>query len=112
VDENGKVTYVTEGELRALHRKISEDPQPYSNVVPYHSFKRKDGKPLKPGKVTELVFDLLPTSYLFKKGHSIRIALASADKDHFAPSAFAPPVLKYYRDQEHSSHVTLPVIKR
>ncbi|MFC2165689.1 CocE/NonD family hydrolase, partial [Acidobacteriota bacterium] len=88
VDENGKVTYVTEGELRALHRKISEDPQPYSNIVPYHSFKRKDGKPLIPGNVTKLVFDLLPTSYLFKKGHSIRIALASADKDHFAPSAF------------------------
>jgi len=112
VDEKGKVTYVTEGELRALHRKISTDPQPYKNVVPYHSFKRKDGEPLIPGKVTKLVFDLLPTSYLFKKGHSIRIALASADKDHFAPSAFAPPVIKYYRDQGHSSHVTLPVIER
>jgi putative CocE/NonD family hydrolase len=111
VDPSGKVTYITEGQLRALHRKISEDHQPYTNVVPYHSFKRKDAKPLTPGKVTKLVFDLIPTSYLFKKGHSIRIALASADKDHFAPSAFAPPVIKFYRDQTHASHVSLPVIK-
>jgi putative CocE/NonD family hydrolase len=112
VDEKGKVTYVTEGELRALHRKISTDPQHYANVVPYHSFRRKDGEPLTPGKITKLVFDLLPTSYMFKKGHSLRIALASADIDHFAPSAFAPPVIRYYRDQVHCSHVTLPVIKR
>jgi len=112
VDEKGKVTYVTEGELRALHRKISTDPQPYRNVVPYHSFLRKDGEPLIPGEVTKLVFDLLPTSYLFEKGHSIRIALASADRDHFAPSAFAPPVITYYRDQSRSSHVILPVIQR
>ncbi|HNP31326.1 MAG TPA: CocE/NonD family hydrolase C-terminal non-catalytic domain-containing protein, partial [Nitrospirales bacterium] len=26
---------------------------------------------------------LLPTSYQFKKGHRIRIALTGADKDHF-----------------------------
>ncbi len=32
-----------------------------------------------------LTFDLLPTSYLFKRGHSIRLAVAGADADHFAP---------------------------
>ncbi|MDQ3818076.1 MAG: CocE/NonD family hydrolase, partial [Acidobacteriota bacterium] len=46
VDEKGRVTYVTEGELRALHRKVSKEAQPFKTLVPYHSFKRKDGAPL------------------------------------------------------------------
>ena len=110
--DNGKVQYVTEGELRALDRKISTDPAPYADVVPYHSYMRKDSEPIKPGQITELVFDLLPTSYLFKKGHAIRIALAGADKDHFHPPYFPPPTVTYYRETAHASHVTLPIVNR
>ena len=112
VGDNGKVQYVTEGELRALDRKISTDPAPYADVVPYHSYMRKDSEPIKPGQITELVFDLLPTSYLFKKGHAIRIALAGADKDHFHPPYFPPPTVTYYRETAHASHVTLPIVNR
>lgn len=112
VDEEGHVTYVTEGLLRAVHRKLSEKETPYRDVVPYRTFKREDAMPLVPGEIAELLFDLIPTSYLFKEGHSIRIALAGADKDHFFIPPGEPPVLWFYRNSVYSSHIDLPVIPR
>jgi putative CocE/NonD family hydrolase len=112
VDGKSKVTYVTEGELRAIHRKLSTDPPPYKQVGPYHSFKRADAMPLAPGQVAELVFGLQPTSYLFKRGHSIRVALAGADKDHFALLPGPPPTWEIQRNAAHASHIDLPVMPR
>jgi putative CocE/NonD family hydrolase len=112
VDEQGRVTYVTEGMLRAIHRKLSSRTPLYHDLVPYHSFNRADAAPLEPGEVTELAFDLLPTSYLFRAGHRVRLALAGADRDHFFVPPGEPPVLRFYRDSEHSSRIDLPVISR
>ncbi len=109
VDDAGKVTYVTEGELRALNRKVSGETPPYKDVVPYHSFLRKDAETLEPGRKSRLVFDLLPTSFLFKKGHRIRVALACADRDHFAPDHFPPPTVHFFRDKTGPSHLVLPI---
>jgi putative CocE/NonD family hydrolase len=113
VDQQGVVTYVTEGELRALHRKISADTPPYKIAVPYHSFKKKDAMPLVPGQVAELKFALQPTSVLIKKGHRLRIAIAGADKDTFVriPET-GVPVIKFARNQQHASWIELPVIGR
>jgi putative CocE/NonD family hydrolase len=110
VDPNGNVTYITEGVLRAIHRKQSPEEAPYRTPVPYRSFSREDAQPLVPGQVTELVFDLYPTSYQFKKGHSIRVALAGADKDHFAFVPEQPPTVRYYRSNAYPSHIDLPVM--
>ncbi len=112
VDPKGRVTYVTEGELRGIHRKISSEPPPYRQIGPYHSFKRRDAMPLLPGEITELTFEILPTSYLFKRGHSIRLALAGADRDHFALLPGPPPTLRFYRDSAHASRINLPVMTR
>lgn len=110
VDGDGAVHYVTEGLLRALHRRLSVAPPPYRDVVPYRSYKREDGSPLRPNEVTELVFDLLPTSYLFKQGHRIRIALAGADRDHFALIPSDPPTITVYRNDRSPSRLDLPVV--
>jgi putative CocE/NonD family hydrolase len=113
VEPTGHVTYVTEGELRALHRKVRAEEPPHKLVVPYHTFKREDAMPLVPGEVAELVFDLLPTSYLFKAGHSVRVAIAGADKDHFAlMETNPPPTLEFQRNQTYASAIELPVIPR
>ncbi len=113
VEETGKVTYITEGQLRAIHRKVSTDPPPYSLLVPYHSFKRKDAMPLVPGEVAELTFGLLPTSVLIKKGHRIRIAIAGHDKDTFARiPAEGTPVITVARNKLHASFVDLSVVQR
>jgi putative CocE/NonD family hydrolase len=113
VDENGRVTYITEGLLRALHRKISTGPQPYKLPIPYHSFKRKDAQPLVVGQTAEITFGLYPTSVLIKKGHRIRIAIAGADKDTFVRApAEGTPVITVARNKRYASFIDLPVVNR
>ena len=112
IDRGGRVSYVTEGELRAIDRKIDNDADHFCSLVPCHSFLRKDRAPLVPGEVVELRFDLLPTSYLFKSGHSIRLAIAGADEDHFASFPGAPPTVSIWHGESHRSCVELPVIAR
>lgn len=112
VDENGKVHYVTEGMLRAIQRKLSDETPPYKDVVPYHTYLSKDAMPLVPGEVAELKFDLLPVSYLFKKGHKIRIAISGADADHFRPMANNTPEIKIWHTEKYPSRIELPVIAK
>jgi len=113
VDESGKVIYVTEGQLRAIHRKVSADPPPYSLLVPYHTFKKKDAMLLVPCEVAELTFGLLPTSVLIRKGHRIRVAIAGHDKDTFARiPPEGTPVITVERNKQHASFIDLPVVQR
>jgi putative CocE/NonD family hydrolase len=113
VDESGRVTYVTEGQLRALHRKVSTDEPPYAMLVPYHSFKREDGALLVPGETAELKFGLHPTSVLVKKGHRLRIAIAGHDKDTFARiPAEGDPVVTIERNARFASCIDLPVVAK
>src|SRR5262249_18349152 len=113
VDEQGAVTYVTEGELRALQRKISPEPPPYKLAAPYHSFLKKDAMPLAAGEIAELKFGLQPTSVLIKKGHRLRIAVAGADKDTFARiPAEGSPTIRVSRNKGKASSIELPLISR
>lgn len=113
VDPSGRVTYVTEGQLRAIHRKVSTDPPPYRLPIPYHSFKEKDAQPLVPGELANLHFALLPTSVLIRQGHRIRLAIAGADKDTFPRiPAEGTPVITVARQSGRASFVELPVVGR
>jgi putative CocE/NonD family hydrolase len=112
MDQSGKVTYVTEGQLRAIHRKVSIDSPPYSQCVPYHSFKKKDSMPLVPGEIAELTFGLMPTSVLIKKGHRIRIAIAGHDKDTFVRIPLEQtPVITVARNRTNASFVDIPIVQ-
>ena len=82
IDETGKVTYVTEGQLRSLNRKVGANPA-YKQVGDWHSFNEVDASPLNTNKYEKISIDLYPTSYLFKKGHKLRIAIGGHDKEHF-----------------------------
>lgn len=95
VAPDGRVRYVTEGQLRLLHRA--------------RTFVRADGKPMMPGIVEAVAFDLLPTSYVFPSGHSLRIAISGADAGSFATPAFSqPPVYFIHRDARHASRLEIP----
>jgi hypothetical protein len=109
---DGTVHYVTEGELRALHRKISNEKAEIKMVGPYHSFLREDGQALVPGEVAELKFSMLPISYLFKKGHRVRIAIAGADADQFRNMTKDEPQYTIHRSFVHPSRVELPVVTK
>jgi putative CocE/NonD family hydrolase len=108
---DGQVKCVTDGQLRALHRKISDDPPPYTMFGPYHTFERNDAIPLVPGEVAEIAFDLLPISVRFEAGWRIRLAIAGADKDVFAPiPGCEAPEITVERNRQYASYIDLPII--
>lgn len=113
VETDGRVIYLTEGQLRGLHRKISMEQPPYAQPVPYHSFKRTDGEALTIGEVTEIRFGLLPISALIRKGARLRVALAGAD-DGLFPRTPAHGDLHWIveRSLGSLSGIILPVIER
>lgn len=115
VAPDGTVSYVTEGALRARHRRTA-DPQDSRLAlpgVPYRTFRCADAAPVPPGETVELAFGLQPTSYLFRAGHSVRIAIAGADRDHFALiPAGAPPTIDVVRERKGPSRIELPVVAR
>jgi len=112
VTPKGQVHYVTEGELRALHRKRqpAEAPTAPTTTIPHHTYRRADAAPLVPGEVVPLTLDLLPVSYQFKKGHRIRVAIAGADKDHFQLLDGPAPTWQIWHSPDRPSHIELPVV--
>lgn len=112
VDENGRVIYVTEGQLRALHRRVTSRRPPLALFVPHHSFLREDAVPLVPGEVAELRFGLLPTSCRIRRGHRLRVAIACHDKGTFAkiPDEGVPEIA-VQRNRGYPSQIELPVIR-
>ena len=113
VAPDGTVTYLTEGMLRAIHRKVSTDTPPYTVFGPYHTFKRADAMPLVPGETAEVAFDLFPTSALVKKGSRIRVAIAGHDTSVFARyPADGAPTIAVARNAQHASSIDLPIVVR
>lgn len=109
VAPNGRITYVTEGQLRLIHRQATLGPD---DLTPIRSFRRSDARDMVPGQVTEVVFDLLPTSYQFATGHKIRLVVAGHDAANFSqPYPARPPVYRVHRDALHASRVELPVFR-
>lgn len=109
VDEKGVSRYLTEGGLRLIHRKMATSPDNKYNL---HTFNKEDAALMKPGKVESITFKLWPTSVLIQKGHSVRVAIAGADKDTFdkVPKR-GKPTLSIYRNSSRLSFIQLPVIK-
>jgi predicted acyl esterase len=67
--------------------------------------------PIPAGEPVELVFDLLPTAYLFREGNRIRITITCADADNFETPILDPaPKLHLLRDSNHLSFIQLPVV--
>jgi len=114
VGPDGRVSYLTEGLLRAIHRKTADPATaPYVPLGVYHTYKRADALPLVPGETAEVAITLFPISTVFKKGHSIRIAIAGHDdalKDRYPKEG--APVLTVERNSASPSHVVLPALRR
>ncbi|MFN0178923.1 MAG: CocE/NonD family hydrolase [Gemmatimonadales bacterium] len=84
VAPDGRSRYLTEGGLRLIHRKLGTNPYATTDL-PYHTFARKDARPMTPGKAEEVTFQLWPIAALIKQGHRIRLAIAGADQSSFDP---------------------------
>jgi putative CocE/NonD family hydrolase len=110
VDGNGNSTYITQGNLRASHRALSQAP--FDNFgLPWHNHFQSKLKPIPAGEPVELVFDLLPTACQFHQGSRIRITIAFADADNFDTPVLDPaPKIHLLRDAVHTSFVEFPII--
>lgn len=96
------------GQLRASHRDLADAP--YDEMgLPWHTHREDDARPLVPGEPAELVFDLLPISYVFREGHRIRLRLTFADTRGEAADDHTVTVL---HGPDRGSTLTLPVIPR
>lgn len=111
VAPDGTVTYITEGQLRALLRRTSDDEPDYWKFGPQRSERRADAMPLVPGEVAELEFELWATSVLIREGHGLRVAIAGADRDTFLsyPRDGGEPVITVHTSAEYPSRIELPM---
>jgi putative CocE/NonD family hydrolase len=109
VDSAGHSHYVSEGALRASHRALAKPPF-VNKGLPWHPSREQDMLKL-PSEPVELVFDLFPTSIVFRRGHRIRLTITGADKDNTATPMLSPtPVLTVHRSGARASYLVLPVL--
>lgn len=110
VEADGTERYVTEGLLRALHRKESEAPESYRTTWPFRTFRRADAAPLVPGRMERIRIPFLPTAWCFKAGSRIRFSLAGADADHCSQIPHGrPPYLEVCFGEGTRSRIELPL---
>lgn len=108
---DGRIVCVTEGQLRAIHRKVAPpETSPYRLEAPYHTFRQADAMPLIPGEMTEVTFGLLPTSVRIQRGHRIRLSLAGHDAETFPRiPGHGSPIWTVYHGADCPSFIELPV---
>ena len=113
VDPEGVSRYITEGEIRAIHRAECTEPPPYPVWGPCHTYREADAVPLVPGESTRIRFGIFNTSVLVPAGHRIRIALAGYDDSIFDryPSD-GDPVWTVDRSRARPSGVVIPMRAR
>ena len=105
---------VSKGWLKASHRAKDEERSTPLRPVYTHA----DPQPLEPGRVYRFDIEVQPASYVFKKGHRIRLELANGDST-VTDGNFAHQYLWFkmgndtiYHDAEHASRILLPVVPR
>ncbi|MDX1382236.1 MAG: CocE/NonD family hydrolase [Thermoanaerobaculia bacterium] len=114
VAPDGRVVYLTEGQLRALLRKTAEGAPLYHPFGPHRTFLRRDAEELQPGVPVELEIDLWATSVVVPAGYRLRLAIAGADAGNFAryPRDGGDATLTVERNATRPSRIVLPVRER
>lgn len=110
---DGTITTISEGQLRASHRKLAKAP--YDTIgLPFHSGREADQMPLTPGEPTLLSFELLPLAHRVEPGHRLRLTITGDN----ATGAGMPPATRPARrltvlhNSRHPSRLDLPVVAR
>lgn len=111
VAPDGTVTYITEGHIRGVFRKVTNSNNaPFPVIGPYHSYLNKDKQAMIPHQVTRMQFTLLPIAYQVLKGHSLQISLANVDVNHFEIPKVKPSKMKVYYSAKYPSSVIFPFL--
>jgi hypothetical protein len=135
VSPSGEAIQVTEGQLRAGFAALKDNDLIVDQTMgafdvlpelPWHGYRKEDYVDgiLKHGAVVELVLDLLPTSWVFRKGHQIRMTVAGADYPTFrlhpklspANDPSAPdnvvPTIQLYHGGDRASAISVPILEK
>ncbi|MCD8110462.1 MAG: CocE/NonD family hydrolase [Clostridiales bacterium] len=122
VDEDGNAVLVTEGVLTAGFAATYDNDTMIQggtdvDVLPdliWHGFEEDQyvSDIFADDAIVELAITLFPTSWTFLEGHSIRISIACANSPTFATNSALSEdtIVTVYRDSEHQSKITLPII--
>jgi putative CocE/NonD family hydrolase len=110
---DGRLHYITEGVLRALHRRDADDTPQHRTAWPTHSYARKDAAPLTLGTLERLRIALLPVSWLLRRGSRIRLSISGADADHYGQVPHGrPPILTIHHGDDMPSRLLLPAASK
>jgi len=112
VNAEGKSFPISEGALRASHRKLSS-PDWEIRGLPHHSFTREDQLPLKDGEVASLDFYLQPLAYTIHPGERLRVVLMGSDMKNF--DVLVPekaPRIRLYGLKNDPSYISLPMSQK
>lgn len=110
VDTAGASTYVSRGTLRASRRALGTPPYDYLGL-PWETCMEADVQPILKDQPTELVFALTPISYIYQRGHRIRVTITGSDLSiGESPKVTPAPVVTLHRSTSHMSSVILPII--
>jgi predicted acyl esterase len=110
--EQPSFTPVSKGWLQASHRE--KDTQRSTPTRPFYT--HTNPQPITPGEIYAFDIEVLPVSYVFKRGHRIRLEIANGD--HAATdSVFVHPYHQtligtdtIHHDAAHASCIMLPVV--
>ena len=112
--EQPAYTPVSKGWLKASHRE--KDPQRSTPTRPFYT--HTNPQPITPGEIYQFDIEVLPISYVFKKGHRIRLELANGDSpatDGVFSHPYHPTLMgtdTIHHDGAHASCLLLPVMRR
>ena len=110
VAPDGATFLVTEGHLRASRRLTAEPPYDFLGL-PWHPAGYGDCMPMRGALPTRLDIDLMPTSYVFRRGHCLRVQVSNHLQGFYALESDPPAKIRLHRDSLYSSYVALPVVE-
>jgi predicted acyl esterase len=117
VSEHGLEKRLTQGYLKASHRRLDENKsKPW---YPYHPHTKAD--PVIPGEIYQYAIAFDPVINVFKAGHRMKLEIKSMESPkepemlaHFHPHLCSSTITvhKMYRDKLYPSYLLLPIIER
>lgn len=105
-------TNVSKGWLKASHRE--KDAERSTDLRPFYT--HANPQPLTPGEIYEFDIEVLPVSYVFRKGHRIRLEIANGDSpvtDAVFTHPYHPTLIgtdTIHHNAAHASRILLPVV--
>jgi putative CocE/NonD family hydrolase len=111
VAPNGRVTYLTEGQLGLEHRAIASRRHAWRRLRTPRTYAHRDARPMPRDGNVYVRFDLQPTSVRFRRGDRIRVAIAGGNNDSFELTpADRRAVYRISHSAHRPSYITLPVV--